>query len=337
MLPMKKAAPDPLPRLIQAFFCERLQAQRQSSPCTVASYRDTFRLLLKFVERQTRRSPAQQRLQDLDAPLILRFLDHLEKERHNAPRTRNARLAAIRAFMHYAAFEEPAAVALVARVLAIPAKRYNRPLLGYLSVQEMSAILEAPSPSTWSGQRDRVLLRLLYNTGARVSEIVALSRSDIRWGPPCLVQLHGKGRKQRAVPVWKSTAKALHLWLRRVPEESQAPLFANRFGQRLSRSGIEKRLRLTVQAAIPRCPSLRSRAISPHTFRHTTAMHLLENGVDITIIALWLGHESPATTHHYIELDLAMKQRALQKLAAPNTKSCRFQPSDHLLNFLETL
>ena len=178
------------------------------------------------------------------------------------------------------------------------------------------------------------LLQLLYNTGARVSEVVALSRADIRLGPPCFVQLHGKGRKQRAVPVWKSTAKALKLWLKNVPNEPDTPLFSNRFGERLSRSGVEKRLRLTVQAAIPQCPSLRPRKISPHTFKHTTAMHLLENGVDITVIALWLGHESPATTHHYIELDLSMKRRALQKLAAPKTKSCRFEPSEQLLTFL---
>jgi integrase/recombinase XerD len=334
---MKKAAPDPLPRLIQAFFCERLQAQRQMSPCTVAGYRDTFRLLLKFVQRKIKRAPDKQRLQDLDAPLILRFLDHLEKERHNSPRTRNARLAAIRSFMHYVAHQEPTALAVAARVLAIPSKRYDRPLLDYLSRQDMSTILDTPASSTWSGQRDRVLLRLLYNTGARVSEITALSRADVRLGPPCLVQLHGKGRKQRAVPVWKSTAKELKLWLKQVSDEPDAPLFANRFGQRLSRSGIEKRLRLTVQAATPQCESLRSRTISPHTFRHTTAMHLLQNGVDITVIALWLGHESPATTHHYIELDLAMKQQALQKLAAPKMKARRFEPTDQLLTFLETL
>jgi len=334
---MRKAVSDPLPGLIQAFFCERLQAQRQMSPCTVAAYRDTFRLLLKFVQQATHRAPDRQRLQDLDSPLILRFLDHLEKERRNRPRTRNARLAAIRSFMHYVAYQEPAAIAMTSRVLAIPTKRYDRPLLDYLSHQEMCAILDAPASSTWSGQRDRVLLRLLYNTGARVSEIVALSRADIRLGPPCLVQLHGKGRKQRAVPVWKSTAKDIKLWLKKVPDEPDAPLFANRFGGRLSRSGIEKRLHLTVQAPIPQCNSLRSRTISPHTFRHTTAMHLLQNGVDITVIALWLGHEGPATTHHYIELDLAMKQRALQKLDVPKTKSCRFQPTDRLLAFLEGL
>jgi site-specific recombinase XerD len=334
---MKSAAPDPLSRLIQAFFCERLQTQRQVSPCTVAGYRDTFRLLLKFVQRETNRAPDRQRLQDLDAPLILRFLDHLEKERRNSPRTRNARLAAIRSFMHYVAFQEPAAVAMTTRVLAIPTKRYNRPLLECLSREEMQAILEAPTSSSWSGQRDRVLLRLLYNTGARVSEIVALSRADIQLGTPCLVRLHGKGRKDRAVPVWKSTARELRLWLKYVPSEPGTPLFANRFGQRLSRSGIGKRLRLTVRAAIPHCDSLRSRAVSPHTFRHTTAMHLLQNGVDITVIALWLGHESPATTHHYVELDMELKRRALEKLAAPNTKACRFHPSDALLAFLESL
>jgi site-specific recombinase XerD len=334
---MKATAPDPMPRLLQAFFCERLQKQRQMSPCTVAVYRDTFRLLLKFVQRETKRAPDQQRLQDLDAPLILRFLDHLEKERHNSPRTRNARLAAIRSFMHYVAYQEPTAVAMTTRVLAIPIKRYDRPLLDHLSVQEMKAILEAPSSSTWSGQRDRMLFRLLYNTGARVSEIATLSRADIRVGPPCLVQLQGKGRKQRAVPVWKSTAKELKFWLKRLSSEPNTPLFANRFGQRLSRSGIEKRLRSAVQAAIPHCDSLRGRTISPHTFRHTTAMHLLQNGVDITVIALWLGHESPATTHHYVELDINMKQQALRKLAAPKVRSTRFEPTDRLLEFLEAL
>lgn len=334
---MKPAAPNPLPRLIQAFFCQRLQEQRQLSPCTVASYRDTFRLLLKFVQQESKRAPHQQRLQDLDAPMILRFLNHLEKHRHNSARTRNARLAAIRSFMHYVAHQEPAALALTTRVLAIPSKRFDRPRLDYLSHPEVQAILEAPDASTWSGRRDRVLLRLLYNTGARVSEVAALNRADIQWGSVCLVQLHGKGRKQRALPVWKSTTKQLKQWIGQVPAQPDAPLFANRFGQRLPRSGIEKRLRLTVRAALARCNSLRGRTISPHTFRHTTAMHLLQNGVDITVIALWLGHENPATTHHYVELDLTMKQQALRKLDAPKVKSWRFEPTDQLLEFLETL
>jgi len=334
---MKKPAPNPLPRLVQAFFCERLQEQRQVSPCTLASYRDTFRLLLQFIEQESKRLPAQQRLQDLDAPILLRFLSHLEKERHSSPRTRNARLAAIRSFMHYVAHQEPAALAMTARVLAIPTKRYDRPRLDYLSHAEVHAILDAPDPGTWSGRRDRVLFGLLYNTGGRVSEIAALRRADIQCGVPCLVQLQGKGRKQRSLPVWASTAKQLKLWLKQVPDDTDAPLFANRFGQRLSRSGIEKRLRLTVKAALPQCSSLRGRSVSPHTFRHTTAMHLLQNGVDITVIALWLGHEGPATTHHYIQLDLTMKQQALQKLNVPKTQTCRFKPTDRLLAFLETL
>jgi integrase/recombinase XerD len=334
---MKPTAPNPLPGLIQAFFCQRLQEQRQLSPCTVASYRDTFRLLLQFVQRESKRAPHQQRLEDLDASTILSFLNYLEKRRHNSARTRNARLAAIRSFMHYVAQQEPATLALTSRVLAIPSKRFDRPMLGYLSHPEIQAILEAPETSTWNGQRDRVLFRLLYNTGARVSEIVALNRADIQWEPACLVQLQGKGRKLRAVPIWKSTARQLKQWMSQVAAHPDAPLFANRFGQRLSRSGIEKRLRLTVKAALARCVSLAGRTISPHTFRHTTAMHLLQNGVDITVIALWLGHESPATTHHYVELDLTMKQQALRRLEAPKTKSGRFEPTDQLLEFLEGL
>ncbi len=323
----------PLPNLIQTFFSERLQAQRQLSPATIASYRDTVRLLLNYVEQQTHRRPSQQVLEDWDAPQILQFLQQLEKQRANSPRSRNLRLTAIHSFMRFVAQQAPEVLALTARVLAIPMKRFERPLLGYLSHSEVKAVLSAPDKTTASGQRDRILFELMYNTGARVSEVAALNRQDIQLPPIRLVQLQGKGRKQRAVPLWKSTAAHLQGWLAQNPGLPSGPLFTNHLGQRLSRFGIQYRL----QCAARHCPSLKGRAVSPHVLRHTTAMHLLEAGNDITVIALWLGHESPATTHQYLELDLAMKAQCLKKLASPQIPGTRFKPSDRLLNYLQGL
>jgi integrase/recombinase XerD len=334
---MTKAACKPLSELLEYFLIERLQSQRQASGHTLAGYRDTFALLLRFIQQRTQRAPCQQRLEDWDAPRILQFLDYLEQQRHCRPRTRNTRLAAIRSFMRVAAQREPQAWAVANRVLAIPMKRFDRPLLGYLSVGEMQAVLQAPDPSRWNGRRDRVLLAVLYNTGARVSEILALRRRDIQGRSTYLLQLQGKGRKQRTVPLWKGTSRQLKRWLAERPDTPETPLFTNRSGQPLSRFGLAKRLALAVETAAAKCPSLQERTISPHTFRHSTAMHLLQAGVDITVIALLLGHESPATTHHYIELDLKMKERCLSQLNAPNTKLPRFKPTDRLLEFLENL
>lgn len=326
-----------LPGLLQYFLCERLQQQRQLSAHTVSSYRDTFRLLLNFNQKVTGRAPSEQRLEDWDAPQIIQFLDHLEKQRECHPRTRNARLAAIRSFMQMVAQQEPGALALATRVLAVPMKRFDRPMLGFLSREELQAIVDAPDPNCWNGRRDRTLFALLYNTGAHVSEILNLTRQHIQAHPICVLQLHGKGRKQRVVPLWKSTAAQLHHWLQERPEDPNTPLFVNRFGQPLTRFGAAKRLRLAVTTAAQSCPSLKERAISPHTFRHSTAMHLLQAGVDIAVIALLLGHESPLTTHPYIELDLTMKERCLGKLNSPATKFKRFKPNDRLLEFLENL
>jgi len=276
-------------------------------------------------------------LEDWQAPCILRFLEHLEKQRGNGPRTRNLRLTAIHTFMHFVAQQEPEVLALTTRVLAIPMKRFDRPLLGYLTLPEIHAVLAAPSPSTATGRRDRILLELLYNTGARVSEIAALNRQDVQVEPERLVHLQGKGRKHRAVPLWKSTAAHLKLWLAHNPGASTAPLFTNQAGLRLSRFGIACRLQRAVTHAARACPSLKGRAISPHIIRHTTAMHLLQAGNDITVIALWLGHEGPATTHQYLELDLSLKEKCLQKLNAPNVNRGRFRPADHLIHYLENL
>jgi integrase/recombinase XerD len=239
--------------------------------------------------------------------------------------------------MHYASYRDPASLPIAQRVLAIPMKRFDRPLLGFLSREEIEAILAAPECTTWSGRRDHVMLMTLYNTGARVSEIATLGVNDLSLDRGSSVRIHGKGRKERVVPLWKSTVATLKQWLPHVARSPEAPVFPNRRGLRLSRSGVEERLRNAVRLASQQCPSLRSRKISPHTLRHTTAMHLLQSGVDITVIALWLGHESPATTHGYVEADLAMKERALAKLQEVPAQSRRYQASDQVLAFLDGL
>ena len=326
-----------LGRLLQGFFCQRLMAQRHLSLQTVRSYRDTFRLLLRFAETQCNRVATDLTLSDLDAPLVLAFLDDLEAQRHNAVRSRNARLAAIRAFFHYAALEAPTALPTIQQVLAIPMKRFDRRLVGFLSPEEVAAILQAPAADTWSGQRDRVLFTTLYNTGARVSEIIAARRIDLEAEQGQALRLHGKGRKERVVPLWKRTAKALHDWLPQIGVEPQHPLFPNHHRQAMTRSGVESRLRRAVQVAAAQCPSLREKHVSPHVLRHSTAMHLLQAGVDLTVIALWLGHESVATTHQYLEADLTMKERALAALQPPSVPQGRFRPANRLLTFLDGL
>jgi integrase/recombinase XerD len=323
--------------LVQEFFCVRLIQQKNASTKTVASYRDTFRLLLGYLEQVHKKRPTALAMTDLDAPMLTAFLDHLEKQRHNSARTRNVRFAAIRSFMKYAASRDPASLPIIQRVLAIPMKRFARPALTYLSRDEVTAVLEAPDGSTWSGQRDRVLFALLYNTGARVSEAIALRRSDVALDASRSVRLTGKGRKQRTVPLWKSTAEQLRGWAAKISTDSAAHLFPNRDGRPLSRSGVEKRLKEAVEAGVRRCPSLVGKRVSPHTMRHTTAMHLLQSGVDITVIALWLGHESTETTHHYVEANLAMKDEALGKLEEIPIPNVRYRPGDELLQFLEGL
>lgn len=330
-------SPPNFAALVQEFFCQRLIQQQNASAQTVASYRDTFRLLLSYLEQTMRKQPVTLALADLDAPTIAAFLEYLEKKRCNSIRTRNVRFAAIRSFLKYVAARDPACLPLVQRVLAIPLKRFARPALCFLSREEITAILEAPAASTWSGQRDRALFALLYNTGARVSEAITLRRADVALDPSRSVRITGKGRKQRVVPLWNSTAQGLREWLARTRADQETPLFPNRNGQPLSRSGVERRLHAAVSVAARRCPSLQNKPISPHTFRHTTAMHLLQSGVDITVIALWLGHESLATTHQYIEADLTMKERAFSKLEELPLDKIRYRASDKLLQFLEDL
>jgi site-specific recombinase XerD len=322
---------------LESFLGHRLPAQQQVSPHTLASYRDALRLLLRFVDRHARRPPSQQTLSDWDAPIVLHFLDYLEDERHCQARTRNARLAAVRAFMRYVAQQQPEALAITQRVLAIPVKRCDRRLAEFLSTAEFQAVLQAANPATASGRRDQLLFNLLYHTGARISEALQLRQEDLRWGPPATVRLHGKGRKERVIPLLRDMARLLKQALALVPPSPQALVFQNRFGAPLTRWGAAKRLRQVVRQAAQHCPSLRGRAISPHTFRHTTATSLLRAGVDLTVIALILGHESPQTTHHYTELDLQMKERCLRKLGPSKNKASRFKASDRLLKWLDSL
>ncbi len=326
-----------LARLIRAFFCQRLIQQRNVSHQTVCSYRDTFRLLLRFSEQQLGKPAVDLQLVDIDASLVLAFLGDLELQRHNCIRTRNARLAAIRSFLHYAVLQEPTALPGIQQVLAIPLKRFDRPIVRYLTQAEMQAILEAPDINTWSGQRDHALLVTLYNTGARVSEIIAIRRADFENERSQAVHLHGKGRKERVIPLWKRTRRLLRAWVAQIRPDPQQPLFPNRFGHMLSRSGVESRLRMAVTNAATQCPSLISKVVSPHVIRHTTAMHLLQAGVDLSVIALWLGHENEVTTHQYLEADLGMKEKALAKLQPPSMHFTRYKPSCDVLSFLDGL
>jgi site-specific recombinase XerD len=326
-----------LARLLQRFFYQRLQQQQHLSARTVASYRDTFRLLFHFAEQHFGRDISTLCLHDLDASLVLAFLDHLEIHRHNCIRSRNARFAAIRALLHYVALQEPAFLAQVQRVLAIPMKRFERPLVGFLSREEMEAILAAPDAATWTGQRDRLLILLLYNTGARVSELIGIRRGDVDTQHAQAVQLHGKWRKERVVPLWRHTARRLDEWMVTLSTDTTQPILLNRGGRAMSRSGVEQRLQLAVSQAAAHYLSLKDRRVSPHMTRHTTAMHLLQSGVDLAVIALWLGHEQVATTHQYLEADLDMKERALASLQPPETATPRFVPKPDVLAFLDSL
>lgn len=323
--------------LLQQFFTHYLQEQRDVSQCTVAAYRDTFRLLLGFTEKTLGRRPAELALAELDATLVLAFLEYLEKERHNTARTRNSRLAGIRSFMHFVSLKEPQALVTCEQVLAIPVKRYERPLIGYVSREEIKAILQAPDENTWSGKRDSVLFATMYNTGARVSELIRMRVSDLTISESAVIRIHGKGRKLRSVPIWKSTARQLKQWLAFAALANDQVLFPNRKGAQMTRTGITDRLMLATRRASTHCLSLNEQRVTPHIVRHSTAMHLLQSGIDITIIALWLGHESPATTHGYIEADLAMKENAMNSLESPNLSCSRFKANDKLLRFLDTL
>jgi site-specific recombinase XerD len=327
----------PLAPRLEAFFLDRLLRQRQVSAHTVAAYRDSFRLLLRFAQARLGKAPSQLALSDLDAALISAFLNHLETDRHNTARTRNARHAALRAFFRYAALDEPAHAALLQRLLAMPSKRCDRPLVRFLSRPEVEALLAAPDRRTWLGRRDHALLLLAVETGLRVSELTGLRRADVVLGPGAHVHCRGKGRKDRGTPLTRAAVRVLHAWLRERPGATDAVLFPNRRDSTLSRDAVERLVQKHAAAASRQCPSLRDKRVSPHVLRHTTAVHLLQAGVDRSVIALWLGHEQLETTQMYLAADLALKARALARTAPLPAYGRRYRASDQLLAFLATL
>ena len=337
---MNKPPTPPLPSfpaLVQQFFTEYLVAQRAVSPRTVACYRDALTLFLDFASHKLGKAPTAMQLADMRPELILAFLDHLEQSRKNAIRSRNLRLTALRAFLKFASRRDVTALHDIERALAVPMKRFERPMLGFLTRPEMLAVLGQPGES-WSSQRDHLLLAMLYNTGARVSEMIGVRVVDVILDGGACVHLHGKGRKLRSIPLWKSTVIEIRAWLRLNPElRGQAALLPNRDGRAMCRSNVTQRLSLAVTRATAEQPSLATKHVSPHSLRHTSAMHLLQSGVPFNVIALWLGHESTTTTHRYVEADLAMKEKALARLEAPDTKMGRYKAPDSLLRFLQTL
>jgi integrase/recombinase XerD len=323
--------------VLESFFTERIQHHRQASVHTIAAYRDTFRLLLTFAERHLGKAPSDLLLADIDASFVTAFLDHLEKERGNGARTRNARLAAIRSFFRYAASREPAHVALIQRVLAIPQKRFDRNLVTFLTRTEVDALLAVPDRTTWLGRRDHALLLVAVMTGLRVSELTGLRLENCVFGPGAHIRCHGKGRKERATPLGRETVGVLRDWIKQVGAEPTDFVFPSRRRTRLSTDAVERLLDKHVEAAARACPTLARRRVTPHVLRHTTAVHLLQAGIDRAIIALWLGHEGIETTQIYLDADLAMKERALARTAPPHVGRQRFRPKDSLLAFLESL
>jgi site-specific recombinase XerD len=326
-----------LPALLESYFTQRLMTQREASPHTIASYRDTFRLLLNFAQKQCSRSPSALNLTDLDAPLVSAFLDDLEKQRGSSISSRNVRLTAIRSFFRYAAYEEPAQSAHIQRVLAIQNKRQTRPMISFLVREEIEALLAAPDQRTWNGRRDHALLRLAVQTGLRLSEVTSLDRQSLVLDTGARIQCQGKGRKTRCTPLTKQTAAVLRAWLKEPARGTTNALFPSVHGKRLSSDAVQYLLAKYVAIAQQRCPTLQEKRVTFHSLRHSSAMELLAAGVDTSVIALWLGHENVETTQIYLHAHLALKEAALAKMRPLSSKYARFRPSDQLIEFLNGL
>lgn len=329
--------PNVFPRLLQSFFTERLLRQRGASAHTIASYRDAFRLVLRFAQQRLGKEPAALALDDLDARFVGEFLDHVERERGNTARTRNVRLAAIHAFFRYVSICEPAHADRCRRILAIPAKRHVQRPIAFLDRDEIDALLATPDAKTWIGRRDRTLLLVAIQTGLRVSELTHLRRQDIILGPGAHLRCDGKGRKQRCTPLRRDAAATLAAWLRECHPEPPDPIFLTARGRTLSRDAVERAVSKYAQRAQRDCPSLRRKHVTPHVLRHTTAMELLQHGVDRSVIALWLGHESVETTQMYLHADLRLKEQAISRTRPVTIRRPRYRPGDRLLAFLESL
>lgn len=322
--------------VLEAFFTERL-AQRQASPHTVASYRDTFCVLLRYAREHLGKPPSRLDFADLDAPFIGAFLHYLESERGNNIATRNNRLAALHSLFSYAALRCPEHAALISRVLAIPGKRAGTTLVSFLTPAETTALLAAPDRSSWLGRRDHTLLLAAVQTGLRVSELTGLNRGDATLGTGANLRCRGKGRKERRTPLTRATAQVIAAWLRECDGQPADPLFPGRTGGRLSTDAVTDLLARHTKAAARQCPSLSGKKVTPHTLRHTAAMNLLHAGVDTSTIALWLGHATTKATQVYLHADLALKEAALARTAPPDARPARYRPADHLLAFLEGL
>ena len=322
--------------LLQMFFTDRLIRQRRASPNTVAAYRDTFRLLLGYTHEQTGKQPAELNVSDLDATLITEFLDHLEHQRHNSIRTRNARLAAIHSLFRCAALHHPEHALVIQRVLAIQDKRGDRTIIAFLTPDEIDALLASPNRSTWIGRRDHALLYVAIQTGLRVSELTGLQHDDVELGAGAHIRCLGKGRKQRCTPLTSQTVTVLRTWLDEHGDFA-SPLFPSSRRTSLSRDAVGRLVTRHTVTARSTCPSLNTKSVTPHVLRHTCAMQLLHAGVDTSVIALWLGHESPKTTQIYLHADLALKEQALARTTPPDVTPGRYTPPDAVLAFLESL
>jgi integrase/recombinase XerD len=323
--------------ILQAFFTDRLMTQRHASPHTITAYRDTVILLLTFTARHTGKQPVHLDIADIDAPLIGAFLHHLEHHRGNSVTTRNARLAAVHSLFRYAALHAPEHAALIQRVLAIPAKRHDHANVSFLTADETHALLHAPDRTTWTGRRDHTLLLLTVQTGLRVSELNTLRRQDVHLGNGPHVRCRGKGRKERVTPLTIQAAKTLRVWLTERRGQDTDPVFPSRRGTPLSADAIQRLVTKHATTAAATCPSLLAKNVTPHTLRHSAAMALLHAGVDITVIALWLGHETTQTVQAYLHADMKLKEQALSRTTPTDTTPGRYRPPDHLLAFLNNL
>lgn len=331
------SAESSFPTLLTRFFSQRLIQQKRVSRHTISSYRDTFRLLLRFAFSDLGKDPSALAWEDIDAPLISAFLDEQEKQKGISPRTRNLRLSAIRSFFRFASFEVPERMALIQRILAIPPKRTVRRQIGYLSRTEVDALLAAPDQETWAGRRDHTWLITAVQTGLRVSELTNLKRKDVELGTGAYVYVIGKGRKERCTPLTRETVTALKSWMAESDTSAEDVLFPSARGKAMSNDGMQYLLTKHCRKAAELYPSLQDKRVSPHQLRHTAAMELLKAGVDVTVIALWLGHESLDTTRIYLEADLEMKRTALAKTTPHQTQPSGFKADDALLSFLKSL